>query len=181
MQLPLPEHEVARHEVLGRYQIFGTPPEECFDNITHLATYVCGTPIALIGFIDQDSQCNSACVNFLRDCTLTAPNSLRLHGYLSLSLSAIDDGARAANRGPKDHCDPARGRTLQPGRPILGQDLRHQFSDRRGHWYSDGISVRHQLVAVRADHRRCNRAATRDGRGIFLLSGIGLPGTLLVW
>src|SRR5712691_6837276 len=56
MQLPLPEHEVARLEVLARYQIFGTPPEECFDNITHLAAYVCGTPIALISFIDQNSQ-----------------------------------------------------------------------------------------------------------------------------
>ena len=56
MQLPLPEHEVARLEVLGRYQIFGTPPEECFHNITHLAAYVCGTPIALISFIDQNSQ-----------------------------------------------------------------------------------------------------------------------------
>ena len=56
MQLPLPEHEVARLEVLGKYQVFGTPPEECFDNITHLAAYVCGTPIALIGFIDQNSQ-----------------------------------------------------------------------------------------------------------------------------
>ena len=56
MQLPLPEHEVARLEVLGRYQVFGTPPEECFDNITHLAAYVCGTPISLIGFIDQNYQ-----------------------------------------------------------------------------------------------------------------------------
>ena len=56
MQLPLPENEVARLEVLGRYQIFGTPPEECFDNITHLAAYVCGTPIALISLIDQNSQ-----------------------------------------------------------------------------------------------------------------------------
>jgi GAF domain-containing protein len=30
--------------------------KECFDNITHLAAYVRGTPIALIGFIDQNSQ-----------------------------------------------------------------------------------------------------------------------------
>jgi PAS domain S-box-containing protein len=53
---PLPEHEVARLEVLGRYQIIGTSPEESFDNITRLAAYVCGTPIALISFIDQDRQ-----------------------------------------------------------------------------------------------------------------------------
>ncbi len=56
MQLPPLEHEVARIEVLSRYQIIGTPPEECFDNITRLAAYVCGTPIALISFIDQDRQ-----------------------------------------------------------------------------------------------------------------------------
>jgi len=45
MQLPPLEHEVARLEVLGRYQIISTSPEECFDNIAHLAAYVCGTPI----------------------------------------------------------------------------------------------------------------------------------------
>src|SRR5881296_1154620 len=50
------QYAVARLEVLGRYQIFGTPPGECFDKITHLAAYVCGTPIALISFIDQNSQ-----------------------------------------------------------------------------------------------------------------------------
>jgi PAS domain S-box-containing protein len=54
MQLPPPEHEVARLEVLGRYQIIGTPPEECFDNIARLAAYICGTPIALVSFIDYD-------------------------------------------------------------------------------------------------------------------------------
>src|SRR5216684_8632859 len=56
MRLPPPESEVARLRVLGRYQILGTPPEEAFDNIARLAAYVCGTPIALISFIDQDSQ-----------------------------------------------------------------------------------------------------------------------------
>jgi hypothetical protein len=56
MQFPPPESEVARLGVLGRYQIAGTPPEETFDNLTRLAAYVCGTPIALISFIDQDCQ-----------------------------------------------------------------------------------------------------------------------------
>jgi len=56
MRLPPPESEVARLQALDRYQILGTPPEEAFDNIARLAAYVCGTPIALISFIDQDSQ-----------------------------------------------------------------------------------------------------------------------------
>src|SRR3984893_9475296 len=56
MRLPPPESEGARLRVLGRYQILRTPPEEAFDNIARLASYVCGTPIALISFIDQNSQ-----------------------------------------------------------------------------------------------------------------------------
>src|SRR5260370_31978687 len=56
MRLPPPESEGARLRVLGRYQILRTPPEEAFDNIARLAAYVCGTPIALISFMDQDSQ-----------------------------------------------------------------------------------------------------------------------------
>ncbi len=56
MRLPPPESEVARLQVLDRYQILGTPPEEAFDDIARLAAYVCGTPIALISFIDQDCQ-----------------------------------------------------------------------------------------------------------------------------
>jgi len=56
MQLPRPEHEISRLEVLGRYQVVDTPPEESFDNVTRLAAYICGTPIALISFIDQERQ-----------------------------------------------------------------------------------------------------------------------------
>jgi two-component system cell cycle sensor histidine kinase/response regulator CckA len=36
--------------------ILRTPPEEAFDNIARLAAYVCGTPIALISFMDQNYQ-----------------------------------------------------------------------------------------------------------------------------
>ena len=56
MRLPPPESEVARLQILGRYQILRTPPEEAFDNIARLAAYVCGTPIALISFIDENCQ-----------------------------------------------------------------------------------------------------------------------------
>src|SRR5713101_1081827 len=56
MQLPLPENEVARLENLRSYGIFDTPPEQAFDDLTRLAAYICGTPIALIGFMDLDRQ-----------------------------------------------------------------------------------------------------------------------------
>jgi PAS domain S-box-containing protein len=56
MQLPLPENEVARLENLRSYGILDTPPEQAFDDLTRLAAYICGTPIALIGFMDLDRQ-----------------------------------------------------------------------------------------------------------------------------
>ncbi len=56
MQLPLPENEVARLENLRSHAILDTPPEQAFDDLTRLAAYICGTPIAVIGFIDLDRQ-----------------------------------------------------------------------------------------------------------------------------
>jgi two-component system, cell cycle sensor histidine kinase and response regulator CckA len=56
VQLPLPENEVARLENLRRYRILDTPPEPAFDDLTRLSAYVCGAPIALIGFMDLERQ-----------------------------------------------------------------------------------------------------------------------------
>ncbi|MGH9643045.1 MAG: hypothetical protein ACRD3Q_11530, partial [Terriglobales bacterium] len=46
--------EVVRLESLRSYGILDTSPEQAFDDLTRLAAYICGTPIALIGFIDSD-------------------------------------------------------------------------------------------------------------------------------
>lgn len=56
MQLPLPENENARLENLRSYRILDTPPEQAFDDLTRLAAFICGTPIALIGLIDLNRQ-----------------------------------------------------------------------------------------------------------------------------
>ena len=56
MQLPLPENEVVRLENLRSYGILDTPPEQAFDDLTRLAAFICGTPVALIGFMDLDRQ-----------------------------------------------------------------------------------------------------------------------------
>jgi GAF domain-containing protein len=56
MKAPLPENEAARLETLRQYEILDTDPEETFNDLTRLAAYVCGTPIALITLIDIDRQ-----------------------------------------------------------------------------------------------------------------------------
>jgi PAS domain S-box-containing protein len=56
MKPPLPENEAARLETLRKYAILDTPPEREFDDLTHLAAAICGTPIALVSLIDADRQ-----------------------------------------------------------------------------------------------------------------------------
>jgi GAF domain-containing protein len=52
MQSQSPEAEVARLQALMDCRILDTPPEELFDQSARLAAYLCGTPIALIGFVN---------------------------------------------------------------------------------------------------------------------------------
>jgi anti-sigma regulatory factor (Ser/Thr protein kinase) len=52
----LPENEAARLEALHRYRILDTEPERSFDDLTLLASHICGTPMALISLVDADRQ-----------------------------------------------------------------------------------------------------------------------------
>jgi len=53
---PLPPDEAARLAALRRYHVLDTPAEECFDDLTKLAAYICGTPIALVTLVDAERQ-----------------------------------------------------------------------------------------------------------------------------
>jgi PAS domain S-box-containing protein len=51
-----PANEADRLSALKECKILDTIPEQGFDDITHLASYICQTPIALVSLIDRDRQ-----------------------------------------------------------------------------------------------------------------------------
>ena len=52
-----PHHqEAARLAALREYGVLDTLPEPVYDDIAFLASYICGTPIALVSLVDEDRQ-----------------------------------------------------------------------------------------------------------------------------
>jgi serine/threonine protein kinase len=56
LEMPVAGDEPGRLAALDRLEILDTEPEKEFDDLTLLASQVCGTPLALISFVDRDRE-----------------------------------------------------------------------------------------------------------------------------
>jgi signal transduction histidine kinase len=56
LSYPLPENEEDRLEALASYDILDTMPENDFEELTHLASEICQTSVALISLLDDKRQ-----------------------------------------------------------------------------------------------------------------------------
>lgn len=90
MKPPIPMNESERLKALQRYHILDTAAEASFDDITRIAAQICGTPTAMISFIDSNRQWVKSRVgvpiqNVPRDISLCA------HAILGNGLLAVED------------------------------------------------------------------------------------------
>ncbi|MDX1611582.1 MAG: GAF domain-containing protein [Candidatus Thermoplasmatota archaeon] len=53
---PTPVNEDQRLEALRACQVLDSSPEQVYDDLTHLASFICHTPISLISLVDEDRQ-----------------------------------------------------------------------------------------------------------------------------
>lgn len=63
---PIPENDAARLATLREYSILDTLPEQSYDDVTALATFICGTPTSLVTFVDKSRQWFKSKVGFDR-------------------------------------------------------------------------------------------------------------------
>jgi diguanylate cyclase (GGDEF)-like protein len=84
LTFPVPRHELSRLMALGNYGILDTPPEQAYDDIVNLASYIFGTPIALMTLVDAERQW------FKANIGLTVGETPREHAFCAHAICEPD-------------------------------------------------------------------------------------------
>jgi anti-sigma regulatory factor (Ser/Thr protein kinase) len=88
-------NEAERLKALRQYRILDTDPEQAFDDLTLIASQICGVPIALISLVDEDRQWFKSRVGIeVRETSRSV--SFCAHAILQQGIFTIADASKDA-------------------------------------------------------------------------------------
>jgi hypothetical protein len=94
-------NEAGRLKALRQYRILDTDPEQAFDDLTLIASQICGTPIALISLVDEDRQWFKSRVGLeARETSRGVSDARRCTHDCDAAVHFLGTGANGATTGP---------------------------------------------------------------------------------
>lgn len=91
MPAPHPLDEAERLERLRALLVLDSPPEPLFDQITRMASQVCGTPVALLSLVDEERQWFKAQVGLAGISETPRDQAFCAHAIGSTALMQVED------------------------------------------------------------------------------------------
>ena len=113
--------EAGRLKALRQYRILDTEPERAFDDLTLIASQICGVPIALISLVDEDRQWFKSRVGIeARESARSV--SFCAHAILQDGIFTIPDASKDERFRDNPFVTSNPGIRFYAGAPITTQD-----------------------------------------------------------
>lgn len=119
-EFPMPGDEPQRLKALRRYAL-NRDPEEQFDRITTLASYICQTPIALISVVEEETQWFKSKVGFEASST-SRETAFCAHAILDNELMVVNDAREDARFAKNPLVRDSPNIRFYAGMPIVSPD-----------------------------------------------------------